>query len=78
LKEVVEFKERFYPSNWARYDLAIPGSLKLLPTSAAQLAGLERDYKDMQMMLFGERPSFSTIVHVLRELEQQLNALLSI
>jgi hypothetical protein len=78
LKEVVEFKERFYPSNWARYDLAIPGSLKLLPTSAAQLAGLERDYKDMQMMLFGERPSFSTIVHVLRELEQQLNALPSI
>jgi hypothetical protein len=31
LKSVVEFKERFYYSSWARYDLAIPGSFRLSP-----------------------------------------------
>jgi hypothetical protein len=31
LKSVVEFKERFYYTSWARYDLAIPGSFRLSP-----------------------------------------------
>lgn len=47
----------------------------MLPTTEEQFAALERDYKDMQVMLFGERPSFSAILHVLRELEGQVNAL---
>jgi hypothetical protein len=29
LAEVVAFKQRFYPRSWARYDLAVPGSLRL-------------------------------------------------
>ena len=31
LADVVAFKQRFYPSAWARYDLAVPGSFRLLP-----------------------------------------------
>jgi Nucleotidyl transferase AbiEii toxin, Type IV TA system len=34
LKSVVDFKERFYYSSWARYDLAIPGSFRLSPPIA--------------------------------------------
>jgi predicted nucleotidyltransferase component of viral defense system len=75
LRNVVRFKERFYPSNWARYDLAKPGSFKLLPTNDAQLKHLERDYKDMQIMLFGSPPTFDSIVEVLRQLEAKINAL---
>ena len=75
LKDVVAFKQRFYPSKWARYDLAIPGTIKLLPTKREQLKELERDYEEMQVMLFGERPRFSTIFDALRELESQINAL---
>lgn len=31
LNKVVEFKKKFYPVNWAKYDEATPGTLKLLP-----------------------------------------------
>jgi hypothetical protein len=75
LPDVVEFKKRFYPSTWARYDLATPGSFKLLPTSATQIANLERDYEDMQVMLFGQPPAFGSILDELQHLEEQINTL---
>jgi hypothetical protein len=75
LTDVVEFKQRFYPSTWSRYDLAVPGTLKLLPARADKLKDLERDYQEMQVMLFGERPPFSAITEKLQELEFQINAL---
>jgi hypothetical protein len=75
LKDVVDFKQRFYPSNWARYDLATPGTFKLLPTKQEQLKDLERDYQEMRVMLFGERPQFSTVIDALRTLESQINNL---
>ena len=75
LTHVVEFKQRFYPSAWARYDLAVPGTFKLLLTRADQLRDLERDYQAMQVMLFGERPLFRAITEKLQELESQINAL---
>ena len=31
LDKVVEFKKKFYPRGWARYDLAKKGTLKLVP-----------------------------------------------
>jgi hypothetical protein len=34
LRDVVEFKERFYYSSWARYDLARPGTFRLAPPKA--------------------------------------------
>jgi hypothetical protein len=33
LQDVMTFKQRFYPSAWARYDLALPGTFKLLPAT---------------------------------------------
>jgi hypothetical protein len=75
LQDVVTFKQRFYPSAWARYDLAVPGTFKLLPTAQSQLADLERDYKDMQVMLFGEPPEFSSILDALRKLETEINSI---
>jgi hypothetical protein len=75
LTDVIEFKQRFYPSTWSRYDLAVPGTLKLLPARADKLKDLERDYQEMQVMLFGERPPFSAITEKLQELEFQINAL---
>jgi hypothetical protein len=74
LEHVVEFKQRFYPSNWARYDLAVPGTLKLIPAQP-QLASLERDYQAMQTMLFGTPPDFNSIVEDLRKLETEINSL---
>jgi len=28
---VVNFKQKFYPRSWAKYEEAVPGTLKLLP-----------------------------------------------
>jgi predicted nucleotidyltransferase component of viral defense system len=73
LKSVVEFKERFYYSSWARYDLAVLGSFRLSPPDS-QLPALERDYRAMQDMFFREPPTFETILTGLAELEREINA----
>ena len=73
LKSVVEFKERFYYSSWARYDLAIPGSFRLSPPDS-QLPTLERDYRAMRDMFYREPPTFEAILAGLASLEQEINA----
>ena len=68
------FKQRFYPSAWARYDLAVPGSLKLLPATPSQVKELAQDYEETQVMLFGAHPEFRDILDELRDLEAEINA----
>jgi hypothetical protein len=72
LASVVAFKQKFYPRAWAHYELAKPGSLKLLPGDE-QRRTLKDDYRKMQAMLFGERPEFDQIITVLQELEREIN-----
>ena len=36
LDHVVRFKSRFYPANVARYDLAKPGTMKLIPVYSSK------------------------------------------
>jgi hypothetical protein len=74
LEEVVEFTQRFYPSAWARYDLAVPGTFKLLPPEG-HFTALERDYAAMQVMLFGNPPELGSILEELRSLETEINSL---
>lgn len=72
LADVVAFKQRFYPRGWARYDLAVPGSLRLVPEGHV-LATVEADYRAMTNMIFGAVPAFSDIVASLRALEDEVN-----
>lgn len=72
LAQVVRHKETFYPSGWARYDLARPGSLRLVPRED-RLAALERDYRNMRVMIFGEPLSFKSILETLAALELNIN-----
>jgi len=72
LDKVVEFKKKFYPRGWARYDLAKKGKLKLVPNKY-RIDELEKDYKAMQDMLFGDKPTFNEIMDSLRKLEKQIN-----
>ena len=72
LEQVVRHKQTFYPSGWARYDLARAGSLRLVPPRE-RLAALERDYRSMSVMIFGEPPSFDSIVETLGALEKEIN-----
>lgn len=72
LSQVVRHKETFYPSAWAQYARATPGSIHLLPAEARR-AALERDYRSMGVMIFGEPPPFGTIMETLAALEQEIN-----
>jgi hypothetical protein len=64
---VVRHKETFYPSAWARYDLARPGSFRLSPVEN-RVAALQRDYRNMAVMLFGDAPKFDWIMETLTAL----------
>ena len=72
LGNVVEFKQRFYPRGWARYDLARPGSFRLLP-EARILTTVREDYRAMQNMIFGDVPAFDAIIETLRGLQDEIN-----
>ena len=72
LRQVVEFKQRFYPSGWARYEDAKPGTFCLVP-DAGRHSALRRDYREMEMMIFGETPKFDTVIAALKELEDEIN-----
>lgn len=74
LEAVVEFKKKFYPCNWAQYDMAKPGTLKLIP-EAHVLAVVRKDYADMRNMIFGTYPDFDEILATLQSLEDEINAL---
>ena len=72
LAQVVRHKQTFYPSAWARYDLARPGSFRLVPVEDRG-AALERDYRNMAVMIFGEPPKFDWIMKALAAVEQEIN-----
>lgn len=74
LEQVVAFKDKFYHCAWARYDLAIYGSIRLLPPKY-NLTKLEDDYERMQNMLFGEKPGFFEVMTRLENLEWEINRL---
>jgi hypothetical protein len=73
LRDVVLFKTRFYRCRWARFEQAKPGSLKLLPPKSRETE-LEKDYQATLPMLFGEIPSFETILTELAHLEEMINS----
>ena len=73
LASVVAFKQRFYPWGWARYDVAKPGSLVLVPGGHV-LTSAKSDYRAMENMIFGEAPDFEEILAVLQALQEEINA----
>jgi len=72
LNRVVTHKKIFFRSGSAKYEEARPGSFRLVPTQN-YLNLLEKDYKDMREMFFGEPLSWDRIISRLRKLESQIN-----
>jgi hypothetical protein len=74
LRSVSRHKALFFASAWAKYDQAVPGTLRLVPPER-RLAELERDYILMRReMIFGEAPTLDDLLEVLGEIERQVNA----
>ena len=74
LQKVVDFKKKFYPRAWARYEEAVPATLKLAPPDF-RLQTLERDYANMRDMLYGDVPAFETVIEAVRLLEREIHSL---
>ena len=74
LKDVVEFKTKFYYSSWAKYDLAKIGTFRLVPPKRL-IKHFEDDYAKMNVMIFGDYPAFAEILQGLQKLEDEINNL---
>ncbi len=72
LAAVVEFKRKFYRCSWAHYELATAKEIMLKPPQHA-LAALENDYRHMQNMIFGPRPTFSEVLETVCGLESEIH-----
>ena len=73
LSRVVKHKQAFYPSAWAHYALAVPGSLRLVPPPN-RVSALKADYRSMAVMIFGHPPGFEDVLEELAKLEREVNA----
>lgn len=69
---VVAWKSRFFGSGWANYDLAKPGSFRLVPPANRQRA-LRSDYEAMKDMYLSDPLSFDTVLNTLADLESRIN-----
>lgn len=69
---VVDWKSRVFARGWARYDLACPGTFKLMPATTRQRA-LAQDYAIMRPMFMSEPPPFADLMQSLVQAEQTLN-----
>ena len=76
LRQVVAFKERFYPAGSAHYELAKPGTMRLMPPEEC-LPALQADYEHMKNMIFGEKPEFEDVLAMIQILEDEINKLIS-
>lgn len=72
LQKVVVFKMKFYPRAWAKYEEAVPGSIKLVPPGF-RFEALRNDYKGMTEMLFGQHPTFDEVMQSVSSLETEIN-----
>jgi hypothetical protein len=68
----VAWKGQFFGSSWASYDLAKPGTFRLVPPTA-RLAALRRDYQSMRDMYLSDPDPFDDILATLADLERRIN-----
>ncbi len=71
-QHVADWKRRLFPSSWARYDLAKPGTFHLAPPEF-RMDELDKDYRAMRPMFLNQPPSFATVVKALSDLESGIN-----
>lgn len=74
LDQVIRFKETYFPANWAHYDTAMPGTLRIVPNDSLQ-AILRKDYEEMQEMFPSTPLPFDKILARLQALQKRINAL---
>jgi hypothetical protein len=71
-QRVTDWKSRFFAAKWSRYDLAEPGTFRLVPPES-RLGELEKDYRAMRDMFLVEPQPFERLLEALRGLEKRIN-----
>lgn len=74
LAQVIRFKKVYFAANWARYDTAVPGTLRVVPDEDLQ-AILRKDHQQMEEMFPSKPLAFQEILTRLEELQQRINGL---
>jgi hypothetical protein len=73
LADVVRHKRTFYCQASAKYELAVPGSFRLVPGENAVRA-IQPEYAQMaEEMIFGEAPDLAVVLETLRAIEGEIN-----
>jgi hypothetical protein len=73
LRVVAAHQAAFFRTGWAKYEEAVPGTLRLVPPESRR-AELEQDYEMMKEMIFGDPPSFARILEIVAEIERVANS----
>lgn len=73
LERVAKHKNVYFASAWASYETARKGALKLSPLPRVQ-EDLEKDFRLMSQMFFGEMPAWDSILASIRHFEAEFNA----
>ena len=71
LRKVAVFKDKFFHCSWAKYEEALPETMRLVPPDSV-VEKLKEDFENMKPMIFGTIPSFEQILATLREFEQEM------
>ncbi len=73
LTQVAEFKQKFYPRGWAKYELARIGTLKLYPAEHS-IPEIKKDYIRMRNMIYGNYPDIDVVLELIKRLEAEINS----
>ncbi len=71
LKKVADFKSKFYPRKWARYEDATIEKIRIVPDEY-RFNEIKKDYNSMNEMFFKESPSFEELINGLKLLENEI------
>jgi hypothetical protein len=74
LTQVIRFKEIYFAANWAHYDTAIPGTIRIVPNKSLREI-LRNDYHRMEEMFPTKPLTFDEILVRLKALQERINAL---
>ena len=74
MKDIVDFTAKFYPRSRAHFELCKPGTMLLQPSEHA-LPIMRADYQAMRQMIYGDYPSFDTLLETLRAIGSDVNSL---
>ena len=77
LETVIHFKQIYFAANWAKYENAVPGTIRIAPNEQLRKV-LRDDYAQMKEMLPVDALTFDQILEKLDALEIRLNALAAI